>query len=102
MLRITDLTAEKELDRVAMAGIAGGNSDFERFAALLDFSTLLVNKVADVNQQFGFSIAQTNVGEVTNNQSIIGGNGLIFAPVHQSQAQSNALSLSKIGGTSVA
>ena len=102
MLKITDLSTETALDHSTMAGITGGNSEFERFAAMLDFSTRLINKVADVNQQFGFSIAQVNSGAVTNNQTIIGGNGLIYAPVHQSQAQSNTLSLSDIGNSEVA
>jgi hypothetical protein len=102
MLKITDLSTEKALDHSEMAGITGGSSEFERFTALLDFSTSLMNKVADVNQQFGFSIAQGNSGAVTNNQTIIGGNGLIYAPVHQSQSQSNSLSLSDIGNAGVA
>ena len=80
MLKITDLGTEKALDHSEMAGITGGSSEFERFTALLDFSTSLMNKVADVNQQFGFSIAQGNSGAVTNNQTIIGGNGIVFAP----------------------
>ncbi len=101
MLKITDLSTEKALDRSAMAAITGGSSEFERFAAMLDFSTSLMNKVADVNQQFGFSIMQANSGAVTNNQNIIGGNGLIYAPVHQSQSQSNSLSLSDIGSATV-
>jgi hypothetical protein len=97
MLKITDLTANKDLDSAEMAAVIGGTSELERFSALLDFSTSLLNKVADVNQQYGFSIAQSNSGAVTNNQTIVGGNGIVFAPVTQSQTQSNALALSDIG-----
>jgi len=102
MLKITDLTASKELNRHEMSGVTGGTSELERFSALLDFSTSLINKVADVNQQYGFSIAQSNSGTVTNNQTIIGGNGIVFAPVTQSQTQSNTLALSDIGNAFVA
>ena len=96
MMKITDLAVNRELDRAAMAGVAGGTSGGEQLSALLDFSTSLVNKVADVNQQFGFAFAQSNTGTVTNNQTIIGGNGLIYAPVTQTQSQSNAMSISDI------
>lgn len=101
MLKITDLTASKELTSHEMSGVSGGTSELERFSALLDFSTSLLNKVADVNQQFGFSIAQSNSGAVTNNQTIIGGNGIVFAPVSQSQTQSNTLALTDIGNAFV-
>jgi hypothetical protein len=102
MLNITDLTTNKELDSREMASVAGGTSEMERFSALLDFSTSMINKVADINQQYGFSIAQSNSGTVTNNQTIIGGNGVIFAPVTQTQTQANALAISDIGNAFVA
>lgn len=101
MLKITDLTASKELTSHEMSDVSGGTSELERFSALLDFSTSLLNKVADVNQQYGFSIAQSNSGAVTNNQTIIGGNGIVFAPVSQSQTQSNTLALTDIGNAFV-
>lgn len=101
MLNINDLSTNKELDTREMAGIAGGTSDLERFSALLDFSTSLLNKVADVKQQYGFSFAQSNSGSVTNNQNIIGGNGIVFAPVSQSQSQANTLAVTDIGGAFV-
>jgi hypothetical protein len=91
MLNITDLTVSKELDSKAMAGVRGGTSELERLSALFDFSTSIVNKVADIKQAFGFS----------NNQSIVGGNGVVFAPVHQTQTQANSLSLSDIGNALV-
>jgi hypothetical protein len=97
MLNITDLAVNKELGRDDMAAVMGGNTELERFSALLDFSTSLLNKVADVNQQYGFSLVQSNSGSVTNNQTIIGGNGIVYAPVTQSQTQTNAMSLSDIG-----
>jgi len=97
MLNITDLTATKALDRAEMAAVTGGTTEGERLSALLDFSTSLVNKVADVKQQFGFSFVQSNSGTVTNNQTIIGGNGLIYAPVTQTQSQANTMSISDIG-----
>jgi hypothetical protein len=73
----------------------------ERFSALLDFSTSMINKVADVNQQYGLSFVQSNSGTVTNNQTIIAGNGLIYAPVTQTQTQANAMSVSDIGNAFV-
>ncbi|MCB1679234.1 MAG: hypothetical protein KDI16_11185 [Halioglobus sp.] len=99
MLNITDLNTSRELDSVAMAGVSGGVTELERLGALIDFSTSLHNKVADVDQAFGFSLVQSNSGAVTNNQTIVGGNGIVFAPVHQTQTQSNALALSDIGRT---
>ena len=47
MLKITDLTASKELTSHEMSGVTGGTSELESFSALLDFSTSLLNKVAD-------------------------------------------------------
>ena len=99
MLKITDLTTSRELDSVELAGVHGGNSELKSLSALIDFSTSLHNQVADVNQGFGFSLAQGNSGAVTNNQTIIGGNGIVYAPVTQSQVQSNAMTVSEIGRT---
>ena len=99
MLKITDLTTSRELDSVELAGVHGGTSGLGSLSALIDFSTSLNNKVADVNQGFGFSLAQGNSGAVTNNQTIIGGNGIVYAPVTQSQYQSNAMTVSEIGKT---
>lgn len=101
MLKITDLTVSSELDKRAMAGITGGNSELERLAALFDFSTAISNQVADIQQAFGFTIAQTNSGSVTNNQTIYGGNGVVYAPVTQTMTQGNSLSLSDIGNAFV-
>ena len=97
MLKITDLTASKELESKDMAGICGGNSPF----ALIDFSTGITNKVADVTQGFGFAFAQGNEGIVANNQAIQGGNGFSLAPVTQYQDQYNDLDVSDIGNVSV-
>jgi hypothetical protein len=102
MLKITDLNTSKKLDSVEMAGVRGGTSELASLSALIDFSTSLYNKVADVNQGFGFNLAQGNSGAVTNNQTIVGGNGIVYAPVTQSQIQSNALALSEIGKTFLA
>ena len=97
MLNIADLTLDSELDSSAMASIIGGNADLERLSALIDFSTDLKSTVADVNQGFGIGLAQSNAGAVTNNQTIIGGNGLVYAPVTQTQTQGNWMALSEIG-----
>jgi len=102
MLNITDLDTSRELDGREMAGVRGGVSELERLSALIDFSTSIYNKVADVNQGFGFNLAQGNSGAVTNNQTIVGGNGIVYAPVTQSQIQSNAMALSEIGKALVA
>jgi hypothetical protein len=101
MLKITDLSTSKELDRREMAVVAGGTTDMERFSALLDFSTSMINKVADVNQQYGLSFVQSNSGTVTNNQTIYGGNGIVYAPVTQTQTQANSMSISDIGNAFV-
>lgn len=101
MLTIIDLTVSKELEHSEMAEVVGGFSELERLSALIDFSTSMTSKVADVDQVFGLSLAQGNVGAVTNNQAIAGGNGIIYAPVTQSQAQGNYMDLSGIGNTSV-
>lgn len=100
MLKITDLTSSKEMDSKTMTGVRGG-SGFASFGALLDFSTAISSQVANVNQGFGFTFAQSNSGTVTNNQAISGGNGVIFAPVNQTQTQGNTMSISDIGNTNV-
>jgi hypothetical protein len=97
MLKITDLTASKELESKDMAGVRGGTSPF----LSIDFSTGLTNKVADVTQGFGFAFAQANHGTVTNNQGIAGGNGFAIAPVDQYQDQYNDMDVYGIGNVSV-
>ena len=69
MLKITDLTASKELAVEEMSSVRGG---FDPFAHI-DFSTGITSKVADVTQSFGLALAQGNEGAVTNNQAIDGG-----------------------------
>ena len=101
MLKITDIEVSKDLDRNEMAGVVGGTSDLERFSALLDFSTSIHNKVADVQQSFGLGLAQSNSGAVTNNQAIQGGNGVVYAPVTQTQTQGNYMELFELGKTLV-
>ena len=101
MLKITDLPTNKEMDSKTMSGVYGGATDLERLGALLDISSSISNQVADIQQAFGFNIAQSNVGTVSNNQTIIGGNGVILAPVNQTQTQSNNLSISDIGNALV-
>ncbi|MBN7795013.1 hypothetical protein [Parahaliea mediterranea] len=96
MLKMTDLTVSKELERKEMHEVRGG---FDPFAILA--STSISNKVADVDQIFGFKLAQGNAGEVTNNQAIGGGNGVIYAPVDQTQSQYNDMYLDHIGNTTV-
>jgi hypothetical protein len=97
MLKIKDLTVSKEMNAPEMAGIRGGLDPF----AAIDFSTSFDNKVADVKQLFAFEFAQGNAGAVTNNQAILGGNGIIYAPVHQEQSQGNYMDVSRIGNVSV-
>jgi hypothetical protein len=101
MLKITDLPTSKAMDSKTMSGVHGGTTDLERLGAMLDFSSSISNQVADIQQAFGFGIAQSNVGTVTNNQSIIAGNGVVFAPVRQTQTQSNNLSIADIGNALV-
>lgn len=97
MLKITDLSVSKELDHKEMTSVRGGFNPF----AVLDGSTSMVNKVADIDQVFQFGFAQSNAGQVTNNQAIQGGNGIIYAPVDQKLYQNNDLSVFDIGNTSV-
>lgn len=96
MLKISDLTASKDLDTREMAEVRGGFDPFSIFAG-----TTIANTVADVEQAFAFGFAQSNVGEVTNNQAISGGNGVTYAPVDQHQSQHNDLFVSGIGNISV-
>lgn len=96
MLKLHDLTASKELDSKAMAGVRGGLDPFAIFGG-----TSITNKVADVQQAFQLSLAQGNIGAVTNNQAIAGGNGVDFAPVYQTQDQYNTLYVSDIGNVHV-
>ena len=97
MLNIKDLAASKALDSNAMTTVRGGFNPF----AMIDGSTTLTNRVADVSQLFGFALDQTNAGKVTNNQIIEGGNGIVYAPVNQNLDQGNLLSVSDIGNTRV-
>lgn len=101
MLKITNLNDSKALDSKAMAGIRGGNSPLEILGALLDLSTSLNSKTADVNQGFGFGLEQNNAGAVTNNQIIHGGNGIVYAPVNQSLSQSSWMDVFGIGNSAV-
>jgi len=98
MLNIKDLAVNKELDSKTMASVKGG---FDPFAILIDGSTSLNNKVADVDQIFSLGLAQNNAAAVTNNQAINGGNGLIYAPVNQNLDQYSDMNVSGIGNVSV-
>ena len=97
MLNIKDLAVNKELDSKSMAGVRGGFNPF----AILDSSTSLDSKVADVDQMFAFGLAQNNAAAVTNNQAINGGNGLTYAPVNQNLDQYSDMNVSGIGNVSV-
>ncbi len=101
MLKISDLTLSKELDSKTMAGVHGGKSLMDPLSLMLDASTTLRNKVADVDQMFALGLAQDNAGAVTNNQSIQGGNGITYAPVTQRLSQDNWLDVYGIGNTTV-
>jgi hypothetical protein len=101
MLKITDLTVSKEMASNEMARVVGGMSDLEMLSALIDLSTSVQNKVADVNQGFGLNLDQSNVGYVTNNQILQNGNGVLIAPVYQTQTQGNFLDLLGLGNTAV-
>jgi hypothetical protein len=98
MLKMTDLNTSKEMDRTEMRAVRGGTSP-----ALpgLDFSTSIQSKVASATQGFEFGFAQANAGTVTNNQSLVGGNGTIWAPVTQDQYQDNWMDVSDIGNIHV-
>jgi len=100
MLKITDLTASKELKSKEMAGVCGGRGDWDPMS-MFDASTSITNKVADVTQGFAFNFAQGNLGYVTNNQAIHGGNGVTDAPVYQEQYQDNYLDVYDVGNVSV-
>ena len=97
MLKITDLTSSKDMETLEMAEVRGGMDPF----AVINFSTGFDNKVADVTQLFTLQFAQGNAGAVTNNQAIAGGNGISYAPVHQSQDQHNDMYVGAIGNVSV-
>ena len=102
MLNIKDLATNKEMDHKTMAGLTGGNSLLRGpLAVLLDGSTSLNSKVADVTQAFGLGLTQNNAGAVTNNQAITGGNGIVYAPVEQSLSQTNWMDAYGIGNTAV-
>ena len=98
MLKVTDLAINKELDSKTMTSVRGG---FDPFAILIDGSTSLNNKVADVDQAFAFGFVQNNAGQVTNNQAINGGNVIVYAPVDQNLSQSNLMNVYDIGNVSV-
>jgi len=98
MLKVTDLAINKELDSKTMTSVRGG---FDPFAILIDGSTSLNNKVADVDQVFAFGFEQNNAAAVTNNQAINGGNGLAYAPVTQNLDQYSDMNVSGIGNVSV-
>ena len=101
MLKITDLSVSKEMASNEMARVVGGMSDLEMLSALIDLSSSVHNKVADVNQRFGLNLDQSNVGYVTNNQILQNGNGVLIAPVYQTQTQGNFLDLLGLGNTAV-
>ena len=100
MLKINDIVVSKELDTKSMAGVFGGTRKGMPSLSL-DFGILQDKRVADVSQIFGFNFDQTNAGQVTNNQAIQGGNGIVYAPVHQNLSQNSYLDVYGIGNTSV-
>ena len=97
MMKITDLAVNKELNGAAMAEVRGGFDP----RAIINGSTSLTNRVADISQLFDLAVAQQNAGQVTNNQVIQGGNGIVYAPVTQRLDQGNILSLLGLGNTRV-
>jgi len=102
MLNITDLILSKDLDSSTMSNVNGGTNQLpQSLAILLDGSTSLTNKVADINQGFGLGLEQNNAGAVTNNQIINGGNGIVYAPVDQNLSQSNWMNVFGIGSATV-
>ena len=102
MLNIKDIAASKELDSNMLASVTGGNSQMrECLAILMDGSTSMDSRVANVTQAFGLGLTQNNAAAVTNNQAIQGGNGIVYAPVDQSLSQANWMDVYDIGNTSV-
>ena len=103
MLTIKDLAASKELETREMAEVRGGTSvpslPFP-FPSIFG-GTTIDSRVADVTQAFAFDFAQGNVGTVTNNQAIQGGNGLLLAPVTQTQTQDNYMDVYDVGNVHV-
>lgn len=97
MLKISDLTGNKEMDSKAMSAIRGGTSELADLSALIDFSSNLTNKVNDVDQVFALDVGQANTGAVSNEQIFIGNNGLIYAPVNQSQRMANFAQATELG-----
>ena len=101
MIKVTDLTASKELSGSEMAAVTGGSDELKQLSALVDFSTDIGSKVASVQQGFGLNLGQSNIGAVTNNQAISVGNGVAYAPVTQSMTQANYMDLLGLGNTGV-
>jgi len=98
MLMIKDLTAAKELDSKAMTRVAGG---FNPFALLVNASTHLDNKVADVDQVYALKLDQMNAGNVVNNQALASRNGTIGADVKQDLRQANDMRIFGLGNTTI-
>ena len=98
MLKLKDLEMNKALDSKEMKSVVGG---WNPMSLLLDGSTTMDNRVADVSSAFGLALDQTNAGAVTNNQAIQGGNGIVYAPVKQDMSQYSDMYLGGIGNTSV-
>ena len=100
MLNVKDLAASKELTSETMRSVVGGTR--KGMPSLdLDFGTSLKSRVADISQLFEMNLGQTNAGQVTNNQSIKGGNGIVYAPVDQSLSQDNYMNVFDIGNSYV-
>lgn len=97
MLKVNDLVENRTLDRLALSGVCGGFNPFTYFERSVRQSSV----VADVDQVFAFAFDQQNSGQVTNNQMIQGGNGIVYAPVNQRQSQGSRLSVFDVGNTSV-
>jgi len=80
MLMIKDLTASKELDSKAMAGVHGGTD------------VTLDNETAVVNQAFAFLFDQANGGANAAGHSFGGANyGIVYAPIDQTLEQWNKI-----------
>lgn len=98
MLHISDLSVNKDLDQSAMASVRGG---WKPSMPMFDATTRMTSKVADIDQVFQLGFAQGNAGDLTNNQSILGGNGTVAAQVDQLADQYNDMSVYDIGNTTV-
>ncbi|MEE9397566.1 MAG: hypothetical protein V3V31_11205 [Methylococcales bacterium] len=92
-LAIKDLTADKELDRDAMADVSGGSSYWPGYGGFNVLSPQLYNKVTEITGAISAPTAQSNAMNQVDYTNAENHNGIQFISNNKFGTQSNANAL---------